>query len=100
MDKTQLLRERLRRDLYDIQYSATPGYYVHSIDKDMRSFCFHICPESGPWKSLRIHLSVKLPDTWVRRFIHFPFSPYTSTMSTIPMSYAITTLIFFLLRFS
>jgi hypothetical protein len=87
MDKTHLLRERLRTDLHEIQYSATPGFYVHSIDKNMRRFCLHICPESGPWKFLRIHLGIELPETWVRCLVLFPFNLCTSTISTIPISY-------------
>ncbi|PVG01950.1 hypothetical protein CPB86DRAFT_780828 [Serendipita vermifera] len=64
MDTTQLFRDRLRRDVYDIESNADDGIFVHTVTDDMRQFCLHLCPQTGPWKFLRIHLTVELPLDW------------------------------------
>lgn len=65
MDTSQLFRERLRRDLHEIQANADHGFYVHPASHDMRRLCLHICPESGPLAYLRLHFSLELPSNWV-----------------------------------
>jgi len=33
----------------------------------MYRFCLHLCPGSGPYKGLRLHFDVQLPDIWPAR---------------------------------
>jgi hypothetical protein len=67
MNMSQLLRQRLRRDLYEIQANADRGFSIHPCSHDMRRLCLHICPESGPLAYLRLHFSIELPSSWVSR---------------------------------
>lgn len=65
MDTSQLFRNRLRRDLRDIELNVDPGIRVHVASNDMRRLCLHLTPESGPWQSLTVHFNVELPTNWV-----------------------------------
>lgn len=74
MDTAQLFRDRLLRDLRDIQANADSGFYVHVASHDMRRLCVHICPEFGPLAKLRLHFTVELPSNWVsEKFCHTSF---------------------------
>jgi ubiquitin-protein ligase len=65
MNTSQLLRQRLRRDLHEIQANADHGFSIHPASQDMRRLCLHICPESGPFAYLRLHFSIELPFNYV-----------------------------------
>jgi len=69
MDTSQLFRDRLRRDLHELNAHVDPGIRVHSAGHDMRRLCLHLTPKSGPWTGLTIHFTVDLPSNWVSRVL-------------------------------
>jgi len=58
---------RLTLDFSELLSSPYDGVSIHVDDADMSRFCLHLCPESGPYKGLRLHFDVQLPDTWPSR---------------------------------
>ncbi|KIM34199.1 hypothetical protein M408DRAFT_325666 [Serendipita vermifera MAFF 305830] len=64
MDTSQLFRDRLRRDLRELELNVDPGIRVHAAGHDMRRLCLHLTPQSGPWQGLTIHFSIDLPTNW------------------------------------
>src|ERR1700691_4611232 len=60
---TQSCLARLTLDFSELLSSPYDGVSIHVDDADMYKFCLHLCPESGPYKGLRMHFDVQLPDT-------------------------------------
>jgi hypothetical protein len=60
---------RLKLDLSELLASPYPGVSIVLDDSNVHNFCLHLCPDSGPWKGLRLHFDVELPDEV--RFICF-----------------------------
>ena len=54
---------RLNLDFSELLASPYDGVSIHLDDANMYKFCLHLCPESGPYKGLRLHFDVQLPDT-------------------------------------
>jgi hypothetical protein len=65
MDTSQLFRDRLRRDLREIEINDDPGIRVHPAGHDMRRLCLLLTPQMGPCQRLTVHFTVDLPANWV-----------------------------------
>ena len=59
------LLARLHLDLDELQSSPYPGVEVVADERDMRRMCLLLTPPAGPWKGLRLHFNVTLPENWV-----------------------------------
>jgi hypothetical protein len=59
--KSRLARFYL--DFSELMDSPYDGVSVHLDDANMYKLCLHLCPPSGPFKGLRLHFDVQLPDS-------------------------------------
>lgn len=74
MASSDYLRSRLVRrslDVSELLSSPYDGVSIHLDDSNMYNFCLHLCPNSGPFKGLRLHFDVQLPES-VSPSIFFP----------------------------
>jgi ubiquitin-protein ligase len=66
MASSGIARSRLARlslDFSELLSSSYDGVSIHVDDANMYKFCLHLCPNSGPYKGLRLHFDVQLPET-------------------------------------
>jgi len=85
MDSSRLFRDRLRRDLRDIEINHDPGIHVQITANNMRRLCLQLTPKMGPWQGLTVHFRVELSANWVSSSFA---TPHTVTQQHILSSIA------------
>lgn len=57
---------RLQREIVELEKEPLEGVQYHFRDSDMKHMCLILTPQSGPFRGLRLHLKVRIPDNYPR----------------------------------
>jgi ubiquitin-protein ligase len=57
---------RLQREIVELEKEPLEGIQYHFRDSDMKHMCLILTPQSGPFRGLRLHLNVRIPNGYPR----------------------------------